>query len=145
MTCDFSLFLCLLLGRHLFLFLALTSRTTELCQTRASQSEWARTRVASPGFKLRVVTRLLPLIVALLVPSGLVENFKTMNPRGGSYLMIRELKGVESMSSRRLLIEPERAMCEGSLPTRATRGRATCPYKVGELEGSECAFSDMAV
>ena len=57
-----------------------------------------------PGFELMVATRLLPLIVALLVPSGLVENFKTMNPRGGSYLMIRELKGVESMSSRRLLI-----------------------------------------
>ena len=53
MTCDFSLFLCLLLGRHLFLFLALTSRTIELCQTRASQSEWARTRVASPGFELK--------------------------------------------------------------------------------------------
>ena len=30
-----------LLGRHLFLFLALASRTTELCQTGASQPEWA--------------------------------------------------------------------------------------------------------
>ena len=46
---------------------------------------------------------------------------------------------------RRLLIEPGGVVREGSLLTRATRGRATCPYKVGELEGSECAFSDMAV
>ena len=68
-----------------------------------------------------------------------------MNPRRGSYLMIRELKGVESMSSRRLLIEPGGAECEGSLPTRATSGLAACPYRVGELEGSECASSDMAV
>ena len=74
-----------------------------------------------------------------------MENFGTMNPRGGSYLMMRGLKGVESMSSKRLLIEPGRAVCEGSLPTGATRRRAACPYKVGELEGSECASSDMAV
>ena len=47
------------------------------------------------------------------------------------------------MSSRRLLIEPGGARCEGSLPTRATGGRAACPCKVGELEGSECASSDM--
>ena len=92
-----------------------------------------------------VATRLLPLIVALLVPSRLVKNFGTMNPHGGSYLMIPELKGVESMSSRRLLIEPGRAVCQGSLPTRATRGRAACPCRVGELEGSECAPSDMVV
>ena len=38
--------------------LALASRTTELCQTGASQPEWARTRVASPGFELMVATRL---------------------------------------------------------------------------------------
>ncbi|KAL6349451.1 hypothetical protein AAG906_034108 [Vitis piasezkii] len=47
------------------------------------------------------------------------------------------------MSSRRLLIEPGGAVCEGSLPTRVTGGRAACPCKVGELEGSECASSDM--
>ena len=59
--------------------------------------------------------------------------------------MIRELKGVESMSSKHLLIEPRGAVCEESLPTRTTRGWAACPYKVGELEGSECASSDMAI
>ena len=32
----------------LLVFLALASRTTELCQTGASQPEWAWTRVASP-------------------------------------------------------------------------------------------------
>ena len=53
--------------------LALAIRTTELCQTGASQPEWARTRVASLGFELMVATRLLPLIVALLVPSGLLQ------------------------------------------------------------------------
>ena len=74
-----------------------------------------------------------------------MENFGTMNPRGGSYLMIRELKGVESMSSRRLLIEPGGARCEGSLPTHATGGRAACPCRVGKLEGLECASSDMVV
>ena len=74
-----------------------------------------------------------------------VENFGTMNPRGGSYLMIRELKGVESMSSRCLLIEPGGVRCEESLPTRATSGGAACPCRVGKLEGSECASSDMAV
>ena len=129
----------------LLVLLVLANRTTELCQTRASQPEWAKTRVASLGFELMVATRLLPLIVTLLVPSGLVENFGTMNPRGGSYLIMRGLKGVESMSSRRLLIEAEGAVCEESLPTRATKGRAACPCKVGELEGSECASSDMAV
>ena len=56
-----------LLGRHLFLFLALASRTTELCQTGASQPKWARTRVASLGFKLKTKV----FLVALLVPSGL--------------------------------------------------------------------------
>ena len=59
--------------------------------------------------------------------------------------MIREPKGVERMSSRRLLIEPGGAVCEGSLPTRATSGRTACPYKVGKLEGLERASSDMAV
>ena len=57
--------------------------------------------------------------------------------------MIRELTGVESMSSRRLLIEPGGAVCEGSLPTCAKGGRVACPCKVGELEGSEYASSDM--
>ena len=46
--------------------MALAIRTTELCQTGASQSEWAKTRVTFPGFELMVATRLLPLIVALL-------------------------------------------------------------------------------
>ena len=59
--------------------------------------------------------------------------------------MIRELKGMESMSSKRLLIEPGGVVCEGSLPTRDTGGRAACPRKVGELEDSECASSDMVV
>ena len=68
-----------------------------------------------------------------------------MNPRGGSYLIMRELKGVESMSSRRLLIEPRGAVCEGSLPTRDTSGRAACPCEIGEFEGLECASSDMVV
>ena len=98
-----------------------------------------------PRIRTWVATRLLPLIVALLVPSRLVENFRTMNPCGSSFLMIRELKGVESMSSRRLLIEPGGAACEGSLPTRVASGRAACPCKVCELEGSECASSDMVV
>ena len=38
----------LLLIVALLVFLALASRTTELCQTGASQPEWAWTRVASP-------------------------------------------------------------------------------------------------
>ena len=67
----------------------------------------------------------------------------SLDPSYVENLMIRELKGVERMSSRRLLIEPGGAVCEGSLQTRATGGRAACPCKVGELEGSECASSDM--
>ena len=68
-----------------------------------------------------------------------------MNPHGGSYLIMQGLKDVESMSFRRLLIEPRGAVCEGSLPTRDTSGREACPCKVGELEDSECASSDMVV
>lgn len=39
------------MGRHLFLFFVLASRAIELCQIGAS--EWARTRVATPGFELK--------------------------------------------------------------------------------------------
>ena len=58
-----------MLGRHLFLFLALASRTTELCQTGASQPEWVRTRVASPGFELKTKVFLVALL-AQMVPGG---------------------------------------------------------------------------
>ncbi|WJZ99621.1 hypothetical protein VitviT2T_018047 [Vitis vinifera] len=44
------------------------SRTTKLCQTGASQLEWARTRVASPGFELMGLTG------GLLVKLGVEEE-----------------------------------------------------------------------
>ncbi|KAL6332865.1 hypothetical protein AAG906_017132 [Vitis piasezkii] len=73
---------------------------------------------SDPIFALVPATQLLPL----LLPSWYHRangEFGMMNPRG----------------SRRAM--------QGSLPTRVTGGRAACPYKVGELEGSECASSDM--
>ena len=39
-------------GQGCGIFLALASRTTELCQSGASQPKWTRTRVAFSGFKL---------------------------------------------------------------------------------------------
>lgn len=68
-----------------------------------------------------------------------------MNPLGGSYLMIRELKGVESMSSSRLLMEPGGAVLERSSPTRDTGWRVACPYEMGESVGLECASGDVEV
>ena len=48
------------------------SHTIELYQTGASQPEWVGGKVAFVGFELMVATRLLPLIVALMVPSELL-------------------------------------------------------------------------
>ena len=66
-----------------------------------------------------------------------------MNPLSGSYLMMRELKGVEIISSSRLLIEPGRVMLEGSLPIGDIGGRLASPCGMGESVGLECASSDM--
>ena len=68
-----------------------------------------------------------------------------MNPFGGSYLMMRELKGVESMSSSRLLMEPRGVVFKGSLPTHDLGWRVACPYEMGKSEGLECASGDAEV
>ena len=84
-------------------------------------------------------------VIKRIARSVIREEFQDDESSWGSYLIMRGLKGVESMSSRRLLIEPGGAVCEGSLPTRVTSGQAACPCKVGELEGSECASNNMVV
>ena len=52
--------------------------------------------------------------------------------------MMRELKGVESMSSSRLLMEPGGAAFRGSLPTLSTDWCVACPCETGEAEGLGC-------
>ena len=52
--------------------------------------------------------------------------------------MMRELKGMESMSSSRLLMELGGAAFRGSLPTLSTSWCVACPYETGEAEGLGC-------
>lgn len=58
-------------------------------------------------------------------------------------MIIRELKGMDSMSSRRLLMEPRGAVYEGSLLARDMSWRVACPYGIGKSEGLEWASRDM--
>ena len=84
-------------------------------------------------------------VIKRIARSVIREEFQDDESSWGSYLIMRGLKGVESMSSRRLLIEPRGAVYEGSLPTRDTSGRAMCLCGIGESEGLECASNDMVV
>ena len=84
-------------------------------------------------------------VIKRIARSVIREEFQDDESSWGSYLIMRGLKGVESMSSRRLLIKPGGAVCEGSLQTRDTGGWAACPCEIGQFEGLECASSDMVV
>ena len=84
-------------------------------------------------------------VIKRIVRSIIRGEFWDDESLGGSYLMMRELKGVESMSSSRLLMKLGGAVFEGSLPTHATGGWVACPCEMGESEGLECASSDMVV